>query len=173
MIRNERVRQVLAAAAILGGVLVLTLGIRAASFLPGVTGEFFGMITGVLSTPVFLEISFFLMGFMIVLALNHWRMKKEGDEFVYLDQIQEPETTHLPDQAKWAIYKTKPLPGEEPSLLVQAEGALEIGDLQAAADAVAAMEETELHLPETTALRIRLARASGREDLARKLEAGH
>ncbi|MGC4016713.1 MAG: hypothetical protein QM755_19695 [Luteolibacter sp.] len=173
MIRNERLRQVVAAAAILGGVLVLTLGVRAASFLPGIVGEFFGMVTGILSTPVFLEISFFCMGLMIVLALNHWRMKKEGDEFVYLDQIPEPEASQLPDQAKWAIYKTEPLTGEEPSLLVQAEGALEIGDLQAAADAVAAMDEKELHQPETTALRIRLARATGKEDLARKLEAGH
>ncbi|WP_338289325.1 hypothetical protein [Luteolibacter sp. LG18] len=171
MPRDERFKQVMIAAGILACVLVVSLAIRAASFLPGLAGEFFGMITGVLSTPVFLEISFFCIGFLIVLALNHWRMKKEGDEFVYLDQIQEPEAKDLPDQAKWAIYKTEPLPGEEPSLLVQAEGALAIGDFQAAADAVAAMDDAELHLPETKALRIRLARASGKDDLARRLEA--
>lgn len=173
-VKDDRFKQVAWGAAILAGVLILSLSIRAASYIPGFVGEFFGVITGILATPVFLEVSFFILGFLIVLALNHWNMKKEGDEFVYLDQIQEKDLhLGLPEQAKYAIYRDKPLAGEEPSLLIQAEGALDIRDFTSAFDAIAAMTPEELRSPETTALRIRLARATGKEDLARLLESGH
>lgn len=83
--RDERVRQVIVAVAILLGVLLVTIAIRLAGAAPGVLGEWFGMIAGLLSTPVFLEVSFFAIGLMIVVGVNHWRMKREGDEFVTLD----------------------------------------------------------------------------------------
>jgi len=170
VLRDERFKQVAVGVVVLAIVLVVTLGVRLASFLPGIVGDFFGIITGILSTPIMLEISFFTIGLMIVFAINHWRMKRDGDEFVYLDQIPEPEALNLPDHAKFAIYQTPPLPGEEPSLLAQAEGAVEIGDYDAASAALEAMTDAELHLPDTTALRIRLARATGHENLARRLE---
>lgn len=170
--RDERVKQVIVAAAILFGVLVLTVAIRLAGAAPGVLGEWFGMIAGFLSTPVLLEVSFFTLGLMIVVGVNHWRMKREGDEFVYLEQVEAVDLpAGLPDQAKWAIYGKPPLPGEEPSLLDQAEGALEIGDFDAVTAALGAMGADELHRPQVKALRIRLARATGREDLAGRLEA--
>jgi len=169
--RDERVRQVIVATSILFGVLVLTIAIRLAGAAPGVLGEWFGMIAGFLSTPVLLEISFFTIGLMIVVGVNHWRMKRDGDEFVYLEQIAEQELlVGLPDQAKWAIYGKPPLPGEEPTLLDQAEGALAIRDFDAAVTALGAMSSEELHRPEIKALRIELARATGREDLAGRLE---
>lgn len=171
-VRDERWKQVAIAAAILGGVFVLSLGIRLLSFIPGFVGEFFGIVTGVLATPVFLEVSFFIVGFLIVLALNHWNMKRDGDEYVYLDRIQEKDLpTGIPAQAKYAIYKNPPLLGEEPSLLVQAEGAFEIGDFQNAAEILGSMSSDELHTPAATDLRIKLARATGKDDLARHLEA--
>ncbi|HEY8990425.1 MAG TPA: hypothetical protein VIM46_00465, partial [Luteolibacter sp.] len=58
-----------------------------------------------------------------------------------------------------------------PGLLAQAEGALAIGDFEATAEALAAMDEAELARPETRRLRIALARATGRDELARRLEA--
>lgn len=85
--RDERVRQVIVAVAILLGVLLVTIAIRLAGAAPGVLGEWFGMIAGLLSTPVFLEVSFFAIGLMIVVGVNHWRMKREGDEFVTLDEV--------------------------------------------------------------------------------------
>ncbi|OYV07184.1 MAG: hypothetical protein CFE26_02375 [Verrucomicrobiales bacterium VVV1] len=169
--RDERVKQVIVAVAILLGVMVLSVAIRLAGAAPGVLGEWFGMIAGFLSTPVLLEVSFFTIGLIIVVSVNHWRMKREGDEFVYLEQINEPElSVALPDQAKWAIYGEPPLPGEEPSLLDQAEGALAIGDFDAATAAIGAMGSDELYRPEVKSVRIALAKATGREDLVNRLE---
>jgi cytochrome bd-type quinol oxidase subunit 1 len=86
-LRDERFRQVAVGVLIIALILAVTLGIRAASALPGALGEFFETITGVLGTPVLLEISFATIGFLIVLALNHWRAQREGDEFVEMDVL--------------------------------------------------------------------------------------
>ena len=101
LFRDERVKQVIVAVAILLGVMVLSVAIRLAGSAPGLLGEWFGMIAGFLSTPVLLEVSFFTIGLIIVVSVNHWRMKREGDEFVYLEQINEPELAAVPpDQAE-------------------------------------------------------------------------
>jgi hypothetical protein len=170
--RDERVRQVIVGVAILAGVLVVSTLIRLLGLLPGFAGEVFAMFAGFLSTPVFLEISFFVIGLLIVLAINHWRHKREGEEFVYLEQVSEPEAKNLPEHAKFAIFPETPLPPETPDLLAQAEGAFAIGDYEATAEALAAMDETELACPETLKVRIALAKATGREELARRLESG-
>jgi len=144
-----------------------------ATFIPGIVGEWASMLLGFVTTPVFLEITFFCIGLMIVLLLNHLRMKREGDGWVYLERVDDPEAPQdLPEHAKWAAYREPPLPGEEPGLLAQAEGATAIGDYDAAAEAISAMGDAELQRPEVLALRIRLARASGKEDLARRLDSG-
>jgi len=88
--QDERVRQVIVAVSILLGVLVVTVAIRLAGAAPGLLGEWFGMIAGFLSTPVLLEISFFTIGLMIVVGVNHWRMKREGDEFVEFEELGSP-----------------------------------------------------------------------------------
>jgi hypothetical protein len=157
---------------ILAAVLIVSTAIRLLGTMPGFIGEVFAMFAGFLSTPVLLEISFFVLGLLIVLAINHWRHKREGDEFVYLDEVKGPEAENLPDHAKFAIFPETPLPPENPSLLAQAEGALAIGDFEAAGEAIAAMNETELAQPETRQLRIALAQATGKEELARRLAAG-
>jgi len=88
--RDERVMQVIVAVAILLGVLVVTIAIRLAGAAPGLLGEWFGMIAGFLSTPVLLEVSFFTIGLMIVVGVNHWRMKREGEEFVEFEELGPP-----------------------------------------------------------------------------------
>jgi hypothetical protein len=169
--RDERAKQVVVAVTILFAVMVLTVAIRLAGAAPGVLGEWFGMIAGVLSTPVLLEFSFFAIGLIIVVGVNHWRSKRDGDDFVYLEQIDERELPKgLPAQAKWAIYGKPPLPGEEPSLLDQAEGALEIQDYEAVTTVLGAMSPAELRRPEVRVLRIKLARATGRGEMADRLE---
>jgi hypothetical protein len=170
--RDERVSQVIIGAGILAAVLIVSTAIRLLGLMPGFLGEVFAMFAGFLSTPVFLEISFFILGILIVLAINLWRHKREGDEFVYLDEVKNPEAKDLPEHAKFAVFPETPLPPETPSLLTQAEGALAIGDFEAAGEALAAMDEAELAKPETRELRIALAKATGKEELARRLETG-
>lgn len=167
---DERTRQIAVAAAIVLGVgavvsAVLLLWPR----IPGVFGEWLGLLAGVATTPFFMEASFAVLGLSLVLIINHWRQKKAGDELVYLEQV-EPEAG-LPEHAAWAVFKDPPQDVEMPTALEQAEGAMAIGDHHAAGEILAAMTEDELRLPGTLAVRIELARASGLHNLARTLEA--
>lgn len=166
---QERRRQIAAG----GGILLLIALVVCGALigwrhLPGILGEWMGVVIGVMTTPFFLELSFAILGLTVVLILNHWRQKRAGDELVYLEQVKEPGM--LPDHASWALYQEPPLTGKEPTLIEQAEGALAIGDYQTVADCLAAMPEDQLKLPETLLLRIGLARATEKPELADKLE---
>ncbi len=167
---DERIRQIAAAAGIVLGVgAVACAGLLLWPLVPGVAGEWLGFVAGVVTTPFFMEASFAVLGLSLVLVLNHWRQKKAGDELVYLEQV-EPEAG-LPEHATWAVFKEPPLDAELPTALERAEGAMAIGDHQAAGEILASMTEAELRLPGTLAIRLELARAAGRHDLARSIEA--
>lgn len=118
-----------------------------------------------------MEASFTLLGIIIVIVLNYWRQRKDGEELVYLEQVTGPELPNdLPEHAKWAIYHEKPLICETPSLLTQAEGAFAIGDYSSAANLIGAMSPNELVFLETLRLRLDLARATDHRELADRLE---
>ncbi len=83
---EDRGRQILVGAAILGTIMVLVCGLLVGwRLIPGWVGESFGMLAGILSTPFFMEGSFVIMGFLIVVGLNTWRRRNEGDEFVEIE----------------------------------------------------------------------------------------
>jgi hypothetical protein len=54
--------------------------------IPGWVGESVGIFAGLISTPFFLEASFVVMGLGIVILLNSWRRKKDGDDFVAFNE---------------------------------------------------------------------------------------
>lgn len=169
---DERVKQVAICAVILTSLTVLVTGTLIGwRLLPGVLGEWVGTMIGIMTTPFFMEASFAILGLVTVISLNIWRRHKDGDEFVYLEQIAGPDVPRdLPEHAKWALYRKKPLDPEQPSLLAQAEGALAIGDYSAAAEWIGAMDRDELKQPETLRLRLELAKATDRLDLVESLE---
>lgn len=169
---DHRTKQIAVGAAIIGGLALTVCGVLLGwGYLPGFLGEWVGTMVGVLTTPFFMEASFICIGLTVVVALNHWHQKRDGEELVYLEQLDGPDVpSDLPEHAKWALYRDKPLPGETPTLLAQAEGALAIRDFQAAADFIGEMSEEELKRQETLVLRLELAKASGKSDLARRLE---
>jgi hypothetical protein len=86
-VNENRGKQIAVGAVILflvfGGVACLLLFWR---YIPGVVGESVGTFVGVISTPFFLEASFMMLGFMIVVLLNSWRRRKAGDDFVEFDE---------------------------------------------------------------------------------------
>lgn len=170
--RDERVRQVAVGAIILILLAVTVSGLLLGwRLLPGVLGEWVGTMIGIATTPFFMEASFAILGLVTVITLNHWRMAREGDEFVYLEQVTGADVpTDLPDQAKWAIYPNKPLDAEILPLLAQAEGAFSIGDFATAAEKISAMSPEELKHPDTLSLRLELAKATGKIELASQLE---
>jgi hypothetical protein len=169
---DERARQVAAAAVLLLGLTVLVCGtLLGWRYLPGLAGEWAGVVIGVMTTPFFMEASFVILGLVLVVALNSWKRKKAGEELVFLEQVDDPGLAAvLPDSAAWAIYPTEPLPGEIPSLREQAEGALAIGDFEQVGQCIADMDEAELRQRATLELRLALAKASGRHDLVPVLE---
>lgn len=90
-VRDERVKQVAIAAGILIPLAVTVSGLLVGwRFLPGLLGEWVGMMLGILTTPFFMEASFAILGLVIVITLNHWRISRDGDEFVELEITSEP-----------------------------------------------------------------------------------
>ncbi len=85
--QENRGRQVLVGGAVSGGLLVLVVSLLLGwRYLPGWVGEGFGVVAGVITTPFFMEATFFVTGMLIVVGLNIWRRNREGDEFVYIDE---------------------------------------------------------------------------------------
>lgn len=171
-VNDERVKQLVIGVGIL---LALTVAVPVTlmgwRLLPGLLGEWIGTMIGIMTTPFFMEASFAVLGLVVVITVNHWRQRKAGDEFVYLEQVVGPDVpTDLPEHAKWALYREKPLDSATPSRLAQAEGALAIGDYSAATEWIGTMGRDELALPETLRLRLELAKATDRQDLVARLE---
>lgn len=171
-IEGNRTKQIFAGAGILTVLTLLVTGtLLGWRHVPGLAGEWLGTVIGIMTTPFFLEGSFLLLGLVTVVTLNGWKRQREGDEFVYLEEVTGPEVpADLPDTAKWAVYTEMPLDVEEPSLAERAEGAIAIADYDAAAEWLAMMERGELVKPGILKLRIELAKATDRPDLAEDLE---
>lgn len=82
---DPRVRQV-----VIGSLAILAVGLLAILLWlgrahPGFLGEWSGILAGVFSTPFLMEGGLILIGLMIVLGLNAWRQRREGDDYVTLE----------------------------------------------------------------------------------------
>ncbi len=171
---EERTHQIVMGAALLTALTVVLVGLLVGwRFLPGLLGEWIGAMVGIATTPFFLEASLAMLGIFIVISLNIWRRHREGDEFVFLEQVTGPDVPpDLPEHARWVIYRGNPADAvDEPTLLEQAEGALAIGDHAATAAALGAMDASDLKQAPALRVRLALARATGREALAVELAA--
>lgn len=82
-------RQIRSAAFIFGGIIAGILGLWFGRFLPGVPGELFARVFHIITTPIILEISFGVLGIIIVMALAHYH-EKRADEWVEMDIPDEP-----------------------------------------------------------------------------------
>lgn len=170
MARDERWKQVGAGLAVLAGLTCIGLLLVFGRHLPGLAGEFFARVLGLVTTPFILETTVCILGFVVVMTLNYWRQWRDGDELVYLDEVKNPPAS-LPDQAKWAVYKEKPL---DPGVVSPAdllEGSIAIGDHEEAIEILTRMSDAERSTPEVLKLRIALAEASGKAELAEQLRA--
>lgn len=166
---DPRVRQIVSGVSLLLGIMAvvcaLLIGWR---YLPGLLGEWVGTMIGLATTPVILEISFVILGFCVVFWLNHRHREKDGEEWVYLEQVTDAK---VPGHASWAVLPRNSPAGEVPGVLDQAEGAADVGDWEEVVELLAGLEERELKIGRVLLLRERLARATGRMDLADELAA--
>ena len=118
------------------------------------------MIAGALATPFILEISVFLFGLVAVIALNQWRMQKEGDGWVYLAQT-EPDAVSVEAGAETpakrlegVILTSAPDPRIDlEARLSIAEGFLDLGLKQEALEHLRLLTPEEQEMPRAVAVR--------------------
>jgi hypothetical protein len=168
---DPRIRQVVGGVVVISLVSLFIILLWLGRAVPGLFGEWLGIVAGMASTPFLMEASFVVLGFMIVFALNGWRQYREGDELVYLEQVEGPEAETLPEDARFAIYQDAPADVPVLADIDAIEGALEAGDRQLAAELLGELEQDRLTEPAVMDLRIRLAEASGQQELADQLRA--
>lgn len=168
---ESRMRQIVSGVVLLVLITVVVCGLLAGwRFLPGLLGDWIGTMMGVMTTPFLLEGSFVILGFCVVIWLNHRRELREGSEWVVLERVDDPgEGQGMPEQARWAILPDGAPIGEEPGLTDLAEGAAAAEDWEELSAILGRMNERELHNLPVLKLRQRLAEASGREELAKEL----
>lgn len=173
VVKDERLKQ----AAVGGGILLLIAILVPSALMgwrlvPGVWGEWLGMVIGLMTTPFVMETTFITLGIILVVSINHWRRIKEGDDFVFLEQIDERDAPkNLPDHAKWAMYRDQPQAAIKLTLLEKAEGAVAIGDYAMATQCLSEMSNSELKQLATLQVRIELAEATGKSELLAELKA--
>ena len=85
----SRARQLWNSFLIISTIIGALVGLWAGRFLPGKTGELFARVFHILTTPIILEISFGVLGIIIVLALAHYH-EKNANEWVEMDVPDEP-----------------------------------------------------------------------------------
>lgn len=146
--------------------------IWAGTYLPGFVGEVFRMVAGLMWTPLILDASIFVFGFILILWINMVVRAREGDEFVYLEQVEGPDVpADLPREARAAVFRDAPQDhGLEPALAA-IEGALELDDRAEAARLLFALPPERLEEPQVLALRIDLAERQGHTEQVEKLRA--
>ena len=104
----------------------------------------------------------------LVLSLNWFIRSRQGDEYVYLEQVNDP-PEGLPDRARSAIFREAPeSQGIQPGLAA-IEGALELNDLSEATTLLFELPSDQLEHPGVLALRITLSRRKGHNAKANEL----
>ena len=67
------------------GVSAVILIIAILANMPGLTGEIFSKMIGIMFTPFFLEGSLAFLGLLAVLWVNYLRLKAQGDDFITME----------------------------------------------------------------------------------------
>jgi HPt (histidine-containing phosphotransfer) domain-containing protein len=84
---QQRIWQILKGVGLLLGITVVICGTLAGwGHLPDLLAEWIGFMIGIATSPFFMEVSCIVVGFVLVVSINHWRNQRDGDEFVTLPQ---------------------------------------------------------------------------------------
>lgn len=140
-------------------VFVVVAALFSLQFAPGAIGETARMLFGLILTPFIMETSFCIIGFCVVILLNHYRRKWDGDEFVSLNGADPVGAGVVSPQA--VSSSASP---------VDLGKALANHDHAWALEILADMSDADRALPEVVEMRIELAKESGMTELAKRLE---
>lgn len=145
------------------GILTYTVLLIFSSTTREVSIDTAKILFAIFSTPFILETTFALIGIFIVLGINHWRLSKEGDGWVYMatQENDAPESpTKSSQRLQSVIFMDKPLMLDQDNTTLDIlEGYLDLG---MAAQALKEMQE-QSDLDDdarTTAIKIRILSAN-------------
>ena len=118
------------------------------------------MTAGALATPFILETTFAILGLVIVVIINQWRMQKEGDGWVYMAQTEpDPDSVDAgaetpPKRLEGIILTSAPDAriGLDARIAI-AEGFLELGLKPEALEHLKLLSESEQQDPRAIAAR--------------------
>lgn len=82
---NKKTKMILKGMIPIWGVSAVILIISILANMPGLTGEIFSKMIGIMFTPFFLEGSLAFLGLLAVFWVNHLRLKAEGDDFITME----------------------------------------------------------------------------------------
>ena len=82
---SKRTKMILTGIVPIVGVAAVIIGVGLGGRLPGFAGEVFRKLTGFMFTPVFLELTFALLGLIAVFWINSIRLQRAGDDYVSLE----------------------------------------------------------------------------------------
>ena len=147
----------------IGLIIALAIVWQASEIAREVLAKAVMMIVGALSTPFILETTVALFGLCIVIAINQWRLNKEGDGWVYLAQT-EPDAASVAAGAETPAKRLDPVVMTTPldqstdlhARLAMIEGYLDLGLTQEAQDHLQQLSADERQDPRVSAIQSRL-----------------
>lgn len=121
------------------------------------------MVAGALATPFILESSIAIVGLVVVLVINQWRLQKDGDGWVYLAKT-EPDAASVtagadtpPQRLDSVVMPSAPDANLDfGARLAVVEGYVELGLAQEAMDHLKMLSPEEQRDPRAMALRTRV-----------------
>lgn len=143
---------------VIGSIILWHIGLWAGyTFLEGFPAELCAKIQGFSITPFFMEFSFIVFGFMVVMLINRLRQKWDGEELVYLEVVDDVDA-ELPEGSKTVVLP-KRVENEDPFRVTVAaiEGAIEIKDFALAKELLLEFSTNELNKPEVQSLQKRIS----------------
>lgn len=127
----------------------------------------------VVTTPFFLETTVFFVGITLVVLWNSWRLRREGDGWVYLAEDEPRARAGQTAGRHDALFAEAPDP-EPPELeleIIVIEGLLDLGSWAEAGELLMQVPESSWNSGRVLRCRIRLAEGLGHHAQAEQLRA--
>ncbi|QQL44836.1 hypothetical protein [Sulfuriroseicoccus oceanibius] len=122
-------------------------------------------------SPFLLEFLLFIIFLSSVVLLNWWRRRRDGSEWVYLEEDHSGEDSGQPAGLHDAVFAAPPEDVDaDQTRWAEIDGLIEMGAFDEAAAEIAAMPEHAVNSDRGLESRIALAQATGKADLAAKLQ---
>ena len=121
-------------------------------------------------TPFVLEPLLFITFFCVVVVINRWRRKRDGDEWVYM---MDGEVVSDPNQVKGvhdAVFTDPPESANQSVDLEVIEGLVSIGSFDEAAAEISRLPDAIRESRDGLRVRLALAEKSGKKELAERLK---